>query len=187
MIIAMASCTPETRTRAAVLQAFGNFCVGYAEGLAITTVTLTARNQAELGTASGTAGSIRFFISSIAQTVYNVVLSNRLTITKAALVPPAVLAAGLPASSVSAFMAKLTTKKFDGVEGVNVGIVQAGLAAYKQANSDAFRTVFLSTIAFTGLAVGFSLMLPDIDKLLHGKVAVTLGGEKKKTTKEMEV
>jgi hypothetical protein len=182
----MASCTPETRTRAAILQALGNICVGYAEGLAITAVTLTARNQAELGTASGTAGSIRFFISSIAQTVYNVVLSNRLTITKAALVPPAVLAAGLPASSVSAFMARLTTKKFDGVEGVSTGIVRAGLAAYKQANSDAFRTVFLSTIAFTGLAIGFSLMLPDIDKLLSGKVAVTLGGEKKQGGKQVE-
>jgi ABC-type sugar transport system permease subunit len=166
---------------------FGNICVGWAEGLAITAVTLTARNQAELGTASGTAGSIRFLISSIAQSVYNVILSNRLKQRTAALVPSALIGAGLSASNVTAFMAKLASKKFDSVPGATTEVIEAGLKAYKQANSDAFRTVFLSTIAFTGLAVLLSLMLPNIDKLLSGKVAVTLGGEKEKEKEEKAV
>jgi hypothetical protein len=180
----MATCTPDTRTRAACLMWFGNVAVGWAEGLAITAVTLTARNQAELGTASGTAGSIRFLISSIAQTIYNVILSTRLRKTTAALVPPALAAAGLPASSVKSFMAALSTKKFDNVPGATTQVVRAGLAAYKEANAESFRTIFLTTIAFTGLAVLLSVFLPDLDKVLNGKVAVTLHGGKNENVKD---
>ncbi|ORY07019.1 fungal trichothecene efflux pump [Clohesyomyces aquaticus] len=175
----MATCTTESRTRAACLMWFGNVAVGWAEGLAITAVTLTARNQAELGTASGTAGSIRFLISSIASTIYNVVLSNKLAKNTASLVPPALAAAGLPTSSIKSFILALPTKKFTKVPGVTAEVIKAGLAAYKEANVQSFRVVFLTTIAFTGLAVLLSLFLPDIDKLLTTKVAVTLGKNEK--------
>lgn len=186
LFASMATCTPDTRTLAACLIFFGNWAVGYAEGLAITAVTLTARNQAELGTASGTAGSIRLLISSVAQTIYNVVLSNRLAKNTAALVPPAVLAAGLPSSSLKAFMSALASKKFSNVEGATKDIIAVGLVAYKEANTQSFRVVFLVTIAFTGLAVLLSLFLPNIDKLLSEKVAVTLGKGEKTVVEEPE-
>jgi hypothetical protein len=36
--------------------------------------------------------------------------------------------------------------------------------AYQEANFDAYRTVFLSTIAVTALGLGSALLLPDADK-----------------------
>jgi len=143
---------------------------------AITIVTLAAKDQFALGTASGVAGSIRFLISSIAATVYTVILSNRLTSTIASQVPPALLAAGLPSTSIPAFIAAfaLGPTAFPSIAGVTPEIIAAGSAAYKQANADAYRTVFLSNIAFSGVAIVCSLLLPDVDHLLTGQVATTL-------------
>jgi hypothetical protein len=106
---------------------------------------LAAKDQYALGSASGVAGSIRFLISSIAATVYSVILSNRLTSTISSQVPPALLSAGLPASSIPTFI-----------------------------SADAYRTVFLSNIAFSGVAIICSLLLPNVDHLLTGQVATTL-------------
>jgi hypothetical protein len=122
------------------------------------------------------AGSIRFLISSIAATVYSVILSNRLTKTIAAQVPPALLAAGLPATSIPSFIAAfaLGPTAFAAVPGVTPDIIAAGSSAYKHANADAYRTVFLSNIAFSGVAIVCSLLLPNVDHLLTNQVATTL-------------
>jgi hypothetical protein len=139
-------------------------------------VTLAAKDQYALGTASGVAGSIRFLISSIAATVYSVILSNRLTKTIATRVPPTLLAAGLPASSISSFISAfaLGPSAFAAIPDVNPTIIAAGTSAYKQANADAYRTVFLSNIAFSGVAIICSLLLPNVDHLLTNQVATTL-------------
>ncbi|KAH3918753.1 hypothetical protein HBH56_024320 [Parastagonospora nodorum] len=172
----MATCGVGTMSRAATLLSFGVFFVGWTEGAAITIVTLAAKDQFALGTASGVAGSIRFLISSIAATVYTVILSNRLTTTIASQVPPALLAAGLPSTSIPSFISAfaLGPTAFAAIPGVTPEIIAAGSSAYKQANADAYRTVFLSNIAFSGVAIVCSLLLPDVDHLLTGQVATTL-------------
>ena len=186
-VVVTSTATPDTRTRAVCLVFFGNLAVGYAEGLAISSVTLTVHNQEELGTASGAAGSIRFLISSIAQTVYNIVLTNRLASERASKIPPALTNAGLPSSSVSAFLGQLTTKNFTSVEGITPAIIAAGNRASQEASASAFSTVFLTTIAFTALAVACAACLPDIDKLLSDKVAVTLGKGEGEVSKKDKV
>jgi hypothetical protein len=172
----MATCGVGTMARASALLSLGVFFVGWTEGAAITIVTLAAKDQFALGTASGVAGSIRFLISSIAATVYSVILSNRLASTIAAQVPPAIIAAGLPSSSVADFIAafSLGSTAFEAVPGVTPAILAAGTSAYKHANADAYRTVFLSNIAFSGVAIICSLLLPNVDHLLTGQVATTL-------------
>jgi hypothetical protein len=172
----MATCGVGTMPRAATLLSFGVFFVGWTEGAAITIVTLAAKDQFALGTASGVAGSIRFLISSIAATVYTVILSNRLTATISTQVPPALLSAGLPLSSVPSFIAAfaLGPTGFAKIPGATPSIIAAGTAAYKQANADAYRTVFLSNIAFSGVAIVCSLLLPNVDHLLTNQVATTL-------------
>jgi hypothetical protein len=139
-------------------------------------VTLAAKDQFALGTASGVAGSIRFLISSIAATIYSVVLSNRLTKTIATQVPPALIAAGLPASSIPSFISAfaLGPAAFATIPGISPTILAVGTSAYKQANADAYRTVFLSNIAFSGVAIICSLLLPNVDHLLTNQVATTL-------------
>jgi hypothetical protein len=120
------------------------------------------------------AGSIRSVISSIANAVYLSVLFNRLATTVPAVVIPAVTKAGLPASSVPAFLGGFATGSFKDIPGLSPNILAVGTRAYKVANSDAYSTVFYTTIAFTGAAVIFSFFAPNVDDRMTGKVAVTL-------------
>ncbi|KAF2660502.1 MFS general substrate transporter [Lophiostoma macrostomum CBS 122681] len=172
----MATCGVGTQVRASALVGVGVFFIGWTEGAAITIVTLAAKDQYALGTSAGVAGSIRFLISSIAATVYSVILSNRLTTTITALVPPALIAAGLPASSVAPFIAAFAVgpTAFEAIPGITPEILAIGTNAYQHANADAYRTVFLSNIAFSGVAIICSLLLPNVDHLLTAQVATTL-------------
>ncbi|KAF4980103.1 hypothetical protein FZEAL_3824 [Fusarium zealandicum] len=172
---ATATSTPDSRVRATTCVALGTFFIGWAESLAITIVTIAAWDQSKLGSASGLAGSIRFFISSISVTVYTVILSNRLTQEISNQVPKAVTEAGLPSSSVADFVAGLSAgTAFDDIPGATKSIIATGIRAFKEANAAAYRTVFLASIAFSGVALIASLMLPNVDALLTGKVASTL-------------
>lgn len=182
----VATCTPDTKARAAALVSLGVFFIGWTESLAITAVTLTAKNQNELGTASGVAGSVRFLISSISATVYTVILTSRLAETIPSMVPPRLIAAGLPASSITAFIGGFTTGNFTGIPGASPEVIAIGTRAYQDANAAAYRTVFLTTIAFTGVAVIASFCLPDLDHLLTGKVSTTLGKENQKKVIQTE-
>jgi hypothetical protein len=140
----VATCTPNTRARAAALVSFGVFFIGWTESLAITMVTLTAKDQTQLGSASGVAGSIRFLISSISATVYTVILTNRLAQTIPAFVIPAVVNAGLPASSAGDFIAAFSNSSlFADIPNITPTIIAVGTVAYKEANASAYRTVFL--------------------------------------------
>jgi hypothetical protein len=120
------------------------------------------------------AGSIRSAISSISSAVYVSVLSNRLAQTIPAEVPKAITQAGLPATSVPAFMLGLTSGSFADVPGVNDGILAAGTQAYRIASSQAYNTVFYTTIAFTVIAVVLSFFSPNVDDKMTGQIAVTL-------------
>ncbi|ROT39633.1 MFS general substrate transporter [Sodiomyces alkalinus F11] len=170
----IATCGPDTPVRASALVGVGAFMAGWGEGTAITIVTLCAPDQAQLGSASGVAGSIRFLISSIAATVYSVVLSNRLAVEVPAQVPGALVAAGLPEGSVADFMAALTTGSFGGVAGLTDSILATGMRAYQVASNDAYRTVFLTNIAFSVVAIFCAVMMPDMDVHMTDKVATTL-------------
>lgn len=178
----VATCSPDTRARACGLVAVGSFCIGWTESLAVTAITMTTLDQSELGSAGGVGGSIRFLITSISTTVYNVVLSNRQSDQIPKKVTAAVIAGGLPASSVAAFISAFAVgpSAFDDIPGVTPAIVAAGSHAYKVANSNAFRTVFLTTIAFSSIALITTLFLPNFDSLMSRKVATTLGKEKVK-------
>jgi len=170
----VATCTPDTKVRACVLVSFGVFFVGWTESIAITMVTVSLNNQQELGTGSGVAGSIRFLISAISSTVYSVVLSNRLAKEIPAHVVPAVTKAGLPSSSIASFIGGFTTGNFTGIPGVTPNILAVGTRAYELGNADAYRTVFLTTIAFSACAIIASAFLPNVEDRMVSNVATTL-------------
>ncbi|OBT52119.1 hypothetical protein VE04_06965 [Pseudogymnoascus sp. 24MN13] len=121
-------------------------------------------------------GSSRSFISTICSTVYTVILSNRLAQTIPAQVPPALVQAGLPETSVPAFIAAITAGEtaWEAVVGLTPAIQAIGIRAYQEASSDAFKTVFLSTIAFSGVGIILTIFAPNVDHLLTNDVTVTL-------------
>jgi hypothetical protein len=122
----------------------------------LSNVAIVIHDQREIGIAGGLAGAVRSIISSVSSAVYVAIFTNRLTSTVSTEVPAALIKAGLPVSSVPGFLAAITSglpDAFASVPGATSGVVQIGIDAYKQANADAYRTVYLSTIAFSGLAI----------------------------------
>jgi len=172
---AMAACTPDTPVMACVLAFLTTAFIGWNEILNSAVATIVIDDQREIGTATGAGGSARSTISTICSTVYTVVLSNRLAQTIPAKVPPALISAGLPASSVTAFLGGIAIGNFDDVPGSSPSIIAAGVRAYQEASSSAFSTVFLATLGFSGVGIIVSWWCPNVDKLLVGDVAVTLG------------
>lgn len=95
--------------------------------------------------------NLNFFSS-----VYTVVLSNRLLDTIPKEVPPALIQAGLPSTSVADFLTTIsagTVAAFAVVPGLIPAIQATGIKAYEKATSDAYNTVYLCTIAFSGIGI----------------------------------
>ncbi|PGH27528.1 hypothetical protein AJ80_00769 [Polytolypa hystricis UAMH7299] len=180
---AVAVGTPDNGNTVIALIVVGCFFIGWVESLAITNVTITVRDQQEIGVAGGIAGSVRSVICTILTAVYTTILSNRLGQTVPDQVPPALIDAGLPESSVASFLSALPLgpAALENVQGINEKVLAAGMRAYKVACSDAYRTVYLSTLAFTGLAIILSFIGPDIEKYLDGGVAAVLNGAETET------
>lgn len=120
--------------------------------------------------------------------IYVTIMTNRLGETIPAQVPPAVVDAGLPASSVPAFLQafSLGAEAFAAVPGITPQIIAIGTRAYQNASADAFRTVYLATIAFSGLSVILTWWAPNTDHLMSGKVAATLHHEAQSNEKIAE-
>lgn len=173
----MASCTPDTPARAIALITIGSTLIGANEILNSCVATIQLTDQREIGTATGVGGSIRNFISTICATVYTVVLSNRLAQTIPAAVPPAVIDAGLPSTSVASLLTALgsgSPAAFDDVKGLTPAIQAIGVQAYKIASAEAYKTVFLTTIAFSGIGVILTFFTPNINSKLTNEVTITL-------------
>jgi len=152
----------------------GCFFVGWVESVGLAMSGILIDDQSEIGTGVGIAGTVRSAVSTIAATIYVVILTNRLGTTIPAQVPPALIDAGLPASSVASFIGAMTTGSFEGIQGLTPQITEIGVAAYKNASAAAYRTVFLSTIAFSGVALVLSFFCPSVDDRMTSMVATTL-------------
>jgi hypothetical protein len=170
----MAYSTPSTLVGSSCLIAFASFFIGWNESLCLTNAGIEVEDQQEIGTAVGMAGSLRSAISTVAASVYVVVLTNRLGETIPAEVPAAVIKAGLPASSAAAFLAGFTSGDFSTVPGLTPRILSVGLAAYKVASAHAYKTVFLVSIAFSGIAVVITAWAPNVGDKMTSQVATTL-------------
>lgn len=144
--------------------------------------TICIRDQNEIGTAAGLAGSSRSAISTVASTIYTVVLTARLGKTIPTQVPAALIGAGLPASSVASYMTAIaaggSAKALAAVKGLTPEIVAAGTRAYRVAYSDSYRTIFYTSIAFGVLGIICNLFVPNVDKLMTNSVAATLTDRK---------
>jgi hypothetical protein len=187
-----ATVKPDNKATQISLIYIGCVFIGWNESICLSNAAILVHDQREIGIAGGLAGSVRSIISSILQAVYISIFTNRLEATIPNEVPSALINAGLPASSVAGFLQAITagtSDAFNAVPGASSSIIAVGLSAYKQANADAYRTVYLSTIAFSAVAVILTWWAPNTDHLMTGKVAATLHHEARnvvdeKTTEE---
>lgn len=77
-----------------------------------------------------------------------------------------------------------TSDAFASVPGITDEIIAIGVRAYKVASADAYRTVYLSTIAFSGVAIILTWFAPNTEKFMTQQVVATLDNEKTPTTAE---
>ncbi|KAF2650884.1 MFS general substrate transporter [Lophiostoma macrostomum CBS 122681] len=178
-----ALCTPETPKMAMAFIMIATTFIGWNEALVLPICTIAIRDQEEIGTAAGIAGSSRSTISTVASTVYSIVLGVRVKSTLTTQIPAAMVAAGLPASSIADYMTAIaaggTKKLLDTVPGLTPEILADGANAYRHAYADAYKTIFLVSLAFGGLGILVSFFIPDIDALMGDRVATTLKGREK--------
>ena len=150
--------------------------MGWLESVGLAITSISVDDQTEIGTAVGVGGSIRSTVSTIAATIYIAILDNRLARTIPAEVPPKLVAAGLPATSVASFLEAITVgtpAAFAKVAGLTDSIEAVGITAYKVASSHAYQTVFFVTLAFSGLGIISSFLTPNVDELMTNRVAAT--------------
>lgn len=145
----------------------GNFILGAADGVALPMTTFPIRSQEEIGTAGGLSGSIRLTGTSIAVAMYSTILSNRVSVTVPQAVSSAVESAKLPQSAVQTIIAALNRGGHlpsDTVNGLNSGNIPAIEHAFRIGNSEAYRTVFLSTLGFGVLSVILVWFIGGVDE-----------------------
>jgi hypothetical protein len=109
-------------------------------------------------------------------TVYQTILTNVQSSTAARLVPAAVTAAGLPASSVPTFLAALPlgATALAKVPGITTEAILAGGAAFQQAYMIGLRTTALSSLSFGILAIIACCFCNDIGPKMDNRIEVFL-------------
>ncbi|CAO2650293.1 Nn.00g015850.m01.CDS01 [Neocucurbitaria sp. VM-36] len=171
--------TPDNESTTMSLIFLGCAFIGWNESICLANSTILVRDQSEIGIAGGAAGSVRAAICAVLVAIYSSVMTNRLEETIPAQVPPVLINAGLPTSSVPLYLQaiQLGADAIAAVPGITQEIMALGYRAYQDANADAFRTVYLVTIAFSALSIILTWWAPNTDDLMTDKVAATLNHE----------
>lgn len=115
---------------------------------------------------------------SIAVAVYSTILTNRLAVTIPNVVGSAAIAAGLSTADVPGVIAAVSAGTVAEAPGVTPSILNAIGQAAPIAYSQAFRTVYLASLGFGGIAIVGSLLTVDPGKHLTDKIERRLNGEK---------
>lgn len=120
--------------------------------------------------------------------VYTTILNNRLTTTIPNVVGGAALEAGLQASEVPGVLEAVTAGTISDV-GLSSSVLSAITGAIPVAYSQAFKTVYLASLGFGGIAIIGSLLVVDPKKHLTNKVERRLNAQRSKTiaTKDSEL
>jgi hypothetical protein len=156
----------------------GGLCVGFLELVHIIMVGLCCE-PGDLGLASGLLASARQVSGTIAATIYVVILENRVAAETATDVTAAALGDGLPKSSLPLLfeaIANGTASAMEAVPGISTKIEGAVAAAVTQAYTSSFKTVYLVSITFGGLAVIAALCTQNVEQYMTGSVARKLQG-----------
>lgn len=175
----MAVCDIDTPQTAMALVFIATLFVGWNEAIVLPICSMRIRDQREIGVAVGVAGSARSTISTVASTIYEVILTSRVKSRLGSQIPPALTSAGLPATSVEDYMAAIAAgseSALSAVSGITSSIKKAGTLAYRNAYMDAYRTIFYVSIAFGGMAILVSFWIPNVEEHMTGNVAATLHG-----------
>ena len=170
-IIGLATTQPNSSTATIVFAGLCGFGFGAPLILIIAGVQLSTPHHL-IATATAVATSSRAVGGAVSTAIYAAALNNRLDKNLPGYISKAALAAGLPLSSVPAFVGALVSASSDlqGIPGVTPAVIGAGVVAQKHAFADSIRVVFIIAAPFGALACIGSLFLGDLRKTMNYRV-----------------
>jgi hypothetical protein len=151
----------------------GCVSIGFIDNITFPGVTLVIEPQ-DIGLATGVLGSIRAAGGAIAQALYVAVLNNKVAFYTPKYVAPAVLAAGLPESSLQPLYAGITAGNFSAVPDITPQITEIVSEQVTRAFISSFKIVFYVTIPFSVVLIIAACFVPNMEKFLSNNVAKRL-------------
>ena len=123
-----------------------------------------------IATATAATTSTRAVGATTFTAIYFAAIDTRLGTYIPNYIAKAALKTGLPKTSIGDFIEALTSgipANLEKVPGVSPAIIQAGIAALKQAYADGLRIVFIIAAPFGVLACLLCLLLGDMSKTMN--------------------
>ncbi|KAH7119864.1 fungal trichothecene efflux pump [Dendryphion nanum] len=174
-VSACASLTPETKEQGIAFTILGPFFVGFIELAALALAPLFCKPE-EIGVSSGMLASIRAAGGSVAVAVYSTILTNRLSTTIPSVVGSAAVSAGLPEEQLPEVLGAVSAGTLAQVPGITQSVIASITEALPTAYGQAFKTVYLASLGFGGIAIIGSLLTVDPKKHLTDKVERRMHG-----------
>ncbi|KAJ5296876.1 polyketide synthase [Penicillium atrosanguineum] len=167
-IVGLATLAPEDELSALIFSALAGMGFGAPLILLIAAVQLSTPHHL-IATATAATTCSRAVAAAVFTAIFSTAFETRIGKNLPADVAQAVLKAGLPSSSVKAFIGALSsndTAALSKIPGVSSAIVSAGVAALKQAYADSLRVVYIIAAPFGLLACLTCFFLGDLKKVM---------------------
>lgn len=171
-IVGLATIQPSDSTRAVIFSGLCGLGFGAPLILIITGVQLSTPHHL-IATATAVTTSSRAVAATIFTAIYAAAFSTRIGTDLPAYIAQAALKAGLPSTSLKAFVGALAgndTAALSKIPGVTPAIIGAGVVALKQAFADSVRVVYEIAAPFGALACIACLFLGNLRKTMNYRV-----------------
>jgi hypothetical protein len=171
-IFGLATIQPNDSTSAIVFSGLAGLGFGAPLILLITGVQLATPYHL-IATATAVTTSSRAIAATVFTAIYAAALNNRLSVDLPAYIAKAAAMAGLPPSSIEAFVGALASNDaaaLGKIAGVTPAIIGAGVVALKQAFADSVRVVYMIAAPFGALACIACWFLGDMSKKMDYRV-----------------
>lgn len=168
----MATVQPGQSTKAIIFDGMAGLGFGAPLILIIAAVQLATPHHL-IATATAVVTSSRAVAASSFTAIYGAALTSRIGDKLPSYVAAAAIKAGLPATSVPAFVGAIATKDtaaIPTIPGITPEIIGAGVAAAQQALADSFRVIYTIAAPFGALAVIMCFLIGDFSKTMHYRV-----------------
>jgi len=175
-LVGLATTQPGDSTRAIIFSGLFGLGLGAPLALIIAGVQLSTPYHL-IATATALTTSTRAVAVAMFTAIYSAVVNNRLNKYIPSYVAPAAIRAGLPMTSVSAFVGALgadDTSALLKVPGITPAVIAAGAAALKQAFADGIRVVFIIAAPFGAVACVVCFFLGDLKSVMNYHVDAPL-------------
>ncbi|KAL1889584.1 hypothetical protein Sste5346_008833 [Sporothrix stenoceras] len=171
---AMAASDQGTVGLAVAFMVLGAMFVGIMEAVAFVTAQLCLEPE-DIGLASGTMGTVRSALSTIATTIYLAILNNK----KAAYITKHVDEVASQNGVTDAQLAKILAGFASGninAAGVSQPVLDMLQDVYKTSYSQSLHVVYLASISFGAIAIIFAFYSPNLETKFNDEVSRRLHG-----------